>query len=205
MNGFSDWRFVTRRITNEGKQQMIWQVFKGAVAHALQGDRWDNRNVFFYGGSNGARVILHAGAQFDDARIRGIISEAPAATGFELGDYNIPTIIPFGKLDNWAGRSATDFVWTRTYASSPVSIQSWVVERQKQRRPIDFIFYENAGHLLFDGSLELVTVKRGNAVEFTAYKGAGEGVLQRYERDVIGFVERHTSSQGKQVNGHAIK
>jgi len=25
-------------------------------------------------------------------------------------DYNIPTIIPFGKIDTWAERSNTDYV-----------------------------------------------------------------------------------------------
>ncbi len=188
MNGLEDWEFVNRRVTNAGKQNLIWGVFEGAVDHALQNDEWDNRNVFFYGGSNGGRVILYAGSEVSNENIRGIISEAPAATGFALEDYDIPTIIPFGQLDNWAGKSRTDFVWTRTYPSSPTSIEDWVDSRQAAGRPIDFIFYENAGHLLFDGPLQEVTVMRGDEIAFTAYKGAGEGVLEMYERDVIEFV-----------------
>lgn len=188
MNGLEDWEFVTRRVTNDGKQNMIWGVFKGAVDYAAQNDDWDNRNIFLYGGSNGGRVVLYAGSEIANEYIRGIISEAPAATGFTLGDYSIPTIIPFGKLDNWAGRSETDFVWTRTYPNSPISIEDWVKTRQENGRPIMFLFYENAGHLLFEGPLEEVTVKRGDAIAFTAYQGAGEGVLELYEHDVITFV-----------------
>ena len=188
MNGFDDWQFVTRKVTNSGKQSMIWGVFQGAVDYAAQGDRWDSRNIFLYGGSNGGRVVLYAGSELNNDRIRGIISEAPAATGFPLGDYDIPTIVPFGKLDNWAGRSETDYVWTRTYPTSPVSIEDWVKARQNAGRPVDFIFYENAGHLLFDGPLEKVTVRRGDAIAFTAYQGAAEGVLEQYERDVVTFV-----------------
>lgn len=191
MNGLEDWEFVTRRVINPGKQNLIWSVFRGAVDHALQGSAWDKRNVFFYGGSNGGRVILYAGSHISDPSIRGIISEAPAATGFTLGDYDIPTIVSFGSLDNWAGKSRTDFVWTRTYPTSPVSIQDWVVERQYAGRPVEFILYENAGHLLFDGPLEEVTVKRGDKIAFTAFKGAAEGVLDLYERDVREFVRRN--------------
>lgn len=194
MNGFDDWDFVTRKVANSGKQSMIWGVFKGAVEYAAnaQSDRWDNRNVFLYGGSNGGRIVLYAGSEIGNENIRGIISEAPAATGFDLGDYDIPTIIPFGALDNWAGTSETDFVWMRTYPNSPVSIDDWVQARRADSRPIDYIFYDNAGHLLFDGDLELVTVQRGRSASFTAYKGAGEGVLDQYENDVIAFVRKHT-------------
>lgn len=188
MNGFTDWEFVTRRITNGGKQDMIWGVYRGAVEYALAGGRWDARNVFLYGGSNGARVVLYAGTELDNANIRGIIAEAPAATGYELGDLEIPTIIPFGALDNWAGRSETDYVWTRTYPTSPISIDAWVRSLREKQRPVRFIFYEDAGHLLFEGPLKEVTVRRGEAIAFTAYEGAGPGVLGRYERDVISFV-----------------
>ena len=191
MNGLDDWEFVNRRVTNTGKQNLIWGVFKGAVEYALQREDWDERSVFFYGGSNGGRVILYAGSEIADDRIRGIVSEAPAATGLELGDYRIPTIVAFGALDTWAGTSETDFVWTRTYPSSPVSIKDWVDSRRAAGRPVELVFYEDAGHLLFDGPLEEVTVRRGNKIAFTAYKGAGEGVLDRYEQDIVDFVRRN--------------
>lgn len=196
MNGFDDWHFVTRRVSNPGKQSMIWGVFEGAVEHAANGHRWDSDNVFLYGGSNGGRVVLYAGAVLQSDCIRGIVSEAPAATGFPLGDLYIPTIIPFGALDTWAGRSTTDYVWTRTYPNSPlISLEQWVANQKAEGRDVDFIFYENAGHSLFEGPLQEVTVERGNSGSFTAYEGAGEGVLDRYERDVIGFVNRHVSRE----------
>ena len=187
MNGFDDWSFVTRKIANSGKQSMIWGVFEGAVDFAAENDDWDHRNIILYGGSNGGRVVLHAGSEIENGNIRGIISEAPAGSGFALGDYDIPTIIPFGALDTWAGASDTDYVWKRTYPNSPVSIEDWVKAQQAKGRPVKFIFYENAGHLFFEGPLELVTVRRGEAIAFTAYQGAGEGVLKQYEQDVISF------------------
>ena len=189
MNGFDDWQFVTRKITNSGKQNMNWGIFKGAVEYAAKSGKWDNQNIFLYGGSNGGRVVLYAGSEIGNEQIRGIISEAPAGSGFTLGDYDIPTIIPFGALDTWAGKSDTDYVWKRTYPNSPVSIESWVNSLREKGRPVKFIFYENAGHLLFEGPLEKVTVKRGNTVAFTAYQGAGEGVLEQYEKDVMAFVK----------------
>lgn len=193
MNGFSDWNFVTRRVANNGKQAMIWGVFEGAVAFAANSDRWDARNIFLYGTSNGGRAVLHAGAAIDNHNIRGIIAEAPAGSGFTLQDYDTPTILLFGALDTWAGQSDTDYVWTRTYPDSPVSIEAWVKTEQARARPVQFIFYENAGHLMFDGPLQRVTIPRGDAVSFTAYQGAGDGVLQRYERDVIAFAREHRS------------
>lgn len=188
MNGL-DWNFVTRKVTNTGKQNLIWGVFKGAVAYAAKNGNWDHQNIFLYGASNGGRTVLYAGSELANENIRGIISEAPAATGYTLGDYNIPTIIPFGNMDNWAGKSETDYVWTRTYPSSPISIESWVKSLQEKERPIKFIFYENAGHLMFEGPLEKVTVKRGDVIAFTAYQGADDKALKQYELDVIAFVK----------------
>ncbi len=187
MNGL-DWNFVTRRVTNEGKQNLIWAVFKGAFEYAAKSDDWDNRNIFLYGASNGGRTVLYAGSKLNEKNIRGIISEAPAATGYELEDYNIPTIISFGKLDTWAGKSENDYVWKRTYPTSPISIEQWVNSLKEKGRPIEFIFYENAGHLLFEGPLEKVTVKRGDKIAFTAYQGADGNTLKQYEKDIIEFV-----------------
>ncbi len=191
MNGLDDWEFVSRRVTNSGKQNLIWGVFKGAVEYAAHSDEWDSQNIFFYGGSNGGRVVLFAGSEISNENIRGIVSEAPAATGFTLSDYSTPTLVPFGKLDTWAGKSETDFVWTRTYPGSGESVADWVESLQEKGRPIELRLYENAGHLFFDGPLEKVTVKRGDKVLFQAFKGAGDGVLEAYERDVLSFVERH--------------
>lgn len=102
--------------------------------------------------------------------IRGIISEAPAGSGFTLGDYDIPTIIPFGALDTWAGKSDTDYVWKRTYSDSPISIEDWVHVQQAKGRPVKLAFYENAGHSLFEGPLKKVTVRRGDSIAFEAYQ-----------------------------------
>jgi len=187
MNGFDDWEFVTRRVANSGKQEMIWGVFKGAVEYAATNKGWDNRNIVLYGGSNGGRVVLYAGSEIQQDSIRAIVSEAPAGSGFALGDYDIPTIIPFGELDTWAGSSQTDYVWKRIYPGSPVSIEDWVRMQQGKGHRIRFIFYQNAGHLLFEGPLEMVTVRRGQEIAFTAYQGAAEGVLEQYEKDVISF------------------
>jgi dienelactone hydrolase len=191
MNGFDDWEFVTRRITNGGKQDMIWGVFKGAVAYAQTNGNWDRRNIILYGASNGGRVVLYAGTQIASPNIRAIVSEAPAASGYVLGDLTIPTIIPFGALDNWAGQSATDFVWTRTFPDSPISIEAWVRAQEQRERPVRFIFYKDAGHLMFEGPLQETTVRRGDTTLFTAYQGAADGVLKRYESDVISFVRSH--------------
>lgn len=192
MNGFDDWQFVTRKVANSGKQQMNWGVFWGAVNYAQNQEGWDTGNIVLYGGSNGGRVVLYAGSELDKTDgIRAIISEAPAATGYTLGDYNIPTLVPFGQLDTWAGRSDTDYVWQRTYPNSPISIEDWVTTRREQGRPVEFRFYEDAGHLMFEGPLELVTVRRGDAVAFTAYEGASPEALSKYKRDVIAFAQGH--------------
>ncbi len=188
MNGFDDWNFVTSKIINVGKQNMIWGVVKGAVEYAAKNDSWDNRNIFLYGASNGARVVLHSATELANNPIRGVIAEAPAANGYPIGDINIPTIIPFGKMDNWAGRSEADYIWTRTYPSSPISLEKWVKSLQEKGSPIKFIFYENAGHSFHEGPLKKVTLGRANGISFTAYEGADEEVLEQYERDIFTFV-----------------
>jgi len=196
MNGFQDWRFVTRKIVNVGKQNMIWGVFEGAVEYARQGERWDSRNVFLYGASNGARVVLHAATELAGESIRGVIAEAPAANGYAIGDIAVPTMIAFGSKDNWAGRSETDYIWTRTSPSSPQSLEQWVASLQKRGRPVEFLFYENAGHSLHEGPLREVTRGRANGVSFTAYEGADEAALAKYERDVAEFAGRNRTPAG---------
>ncbi|MBO6506271.1 MAG: hypothetical protein JJ850_06650 [Kordiimonadaceae bacterium] len=192
MNGFDNWQFVTRKVANSGKQQMNWGVFKGAVAYAQGDARWDAGKIVLYGGSNGGRVVLYAGSELSAIDgIRAIISEAPAATGYPLGDYDIPTLVPFGALDTWAGRSDTDYVWKRTYPNSPISIEDWVTERQAAGRPVAFRFYADAGHLMFEGPLKLTTVRRGDRVAFTAYEGASPQALYKYKKDVIAFAKSH--------------
>ncbi|MEO1245254.1 MAG: hypothetical protein AAFX56_06160 [Pseudomonadota bacterium] len=205
MNGFHDWRFVTSRIINTGKQNMIWGVFKGAVEYAAESDRWDNRNIFLYGASNGARVALHGASELAGHPIKGVIAEAPAANGYPVGDIVVPTIIPFGSKDNWAGRSATDYIWTRTYPSSPVSLEQWVTSLQEKGRPIEFIFYENAGHSLHEGPLREVTRGRANGISFTAYEGADEEALEQYERDVITFVKRKLAPGEDARSGSSVR
>jgi len=72
-------------------------------------------------------------------------SRAPVTFAFLLcslsGDVDIPTIIPFGALDTWAGQSDTDYVWKRTYPDSPISIEDWVHAQQAKGRPVKFVFY----------------------------------------------------------------
>lgn len=193
MNGFADWNFVTRRVANIGKQRMIWGVFKGAIEYAATAEgNWDSDKILLYGGSNGARVALYAGSKLEIPNVRGIIAEAPAGSGFELGDYNIPTLIPFGALDTWAGKSDTDYVWTRTYPNSPISIENWVNSRRQDGHAVEFVFYKNAGHLLFDGPLEKVSIRRGDAISFTSHRGASDDALAKYETDVIAFADQQT-------------
>ena len=71
----------------------------------------------------------------------------------------------------------------------------FVKSLQEIGRPIQLVFYENAGHLLFEGPLKKVSVRRGDAIAFTAYEGAGEGVLEQYERDAFAFVNRHLAQE----------
>ena len=191
MNGL-DWNFVTKRVTNNGKQNLIWGVFKGALQFVLKKEKlWDTDNIFFYGASNGGRTVLYAGNKLPSKNIRGIVSEAPAATGYALDDIAIPTIVLYGEKDNWAGKSETDYVWTRTYPSSPISIADWGKSQNEQDHPVKFIFYKDAGHLLFEGPLEKVTVKRGDKIAFTAYQGASKETLELYEQDVITFIKNN--------------
>lgn len=187
MNGL-DWNFVTRRVTNSGKQNLIWNVFKGALDYVQKKEEWKTRSIFLYGASNGGRVVLFSGSELNNPNIKGIISEAPAATGYALGDCKVPTIVLFGGLDTWAGKSDTDFVWKRTFPNSPISIKNWIESQQSKGHPIKFIFYENAGHLMFEGSLKQVTVRRGDKIAFTAYQGAEESSLLAYKKDVLRFI-----------------
>ncbi|XOV79739.1 MAG: dienelactone hydrolase family protein [Aestuariibacter sp.] len=190
MNGL-DWKFVTRKVSNTGKQNLIFAVFKGAVDYARQGSRWDSENIFFYGSSNGGRVILSAASTINMEHVRGIMSEAPAATGLALGDITVPTILAFGRLDTWAGKSNQDFIWKRTYPNNPISIDLWYQGLQKKNLPVSYRFYNNAGHNFHEGPLTKVTKQRGHGFSFTAYQGASTETKEQYEKDVVKFIYKN--------------
>ena len=135
--------------------------------------------------------MLHGASKLTTDKIKGVISEAPAAAGRKLGDLKVPTIIAHGKMDNWGGRFGTDYIWKRTFPFSPISVEKWVQSLQENERPIRFIFYKNAGHSFHSGSLERVSQVRVGGASFTAYLGAVEGVVAQYERDVFAFVKEN--------------
>ena len=144
MNGQDDWKWVNRNVTNIGKQMMVNGVAKGAYEYALTRKDWDTKNIFVYGQSNGARVALMLPSVVSDpSHIRGVLAEGMPTIGLPYKDAIVPTRLYYGKKDTWGGRHDEDFMWSRVWRITKVSVEDWVSEQDED---VKMVFYANARH-----------------------------------------------------------
>lgn len=181
-----DWRTASRSFSTDQRQNMIADGVRKALAFARSRPDVDQNNIFLYGHSNGGTVALYFGNT--ERGIRGVIAKAPSGDGRYAyrGDVRVPTIVFFGKQDNWNGRHEDDFIYSRrlSFASTPTA--TWIDSQRSVGRPINLIFYDKAGHDFHHGSFRKVS-SRG----FEAYMGSSPGVVQSYDNEVRRFLREN--------------
>ena len=90
-----------RRIGNAYRQMMLLKTSYAAYKWVLSREEIDNKNIYFYGISNGASAVLNIAGMVSPTHVRGIISEAPNPIGIGYpNSIKIPIQIIFGDLDD---------------------------------------------------------------------------------------------------------
>ena len=140
-NGFYDWKWVNRKLSNKSKQKMIFSILSGAYGYALKRRDWDTKNIFLFGHSNGGRVVVAVQSAFKSIdNIRGIIAEGMATGGMPLSKCLIPTFLAYGERDNWGSFRVDRRMYERPQkfiagfpnSTKLPSIQSWAKTQKKR-------------------------------------------------------------------------
>lgn len=179
-----DWRFWIRNVTYEARQRMIYAAALGAYRWATTLGSVDTARIHIHGLSNGGDVVANLAAVVSPAHVRMVFAEGLAGAGLGLPDrLNVPLRAVFGRLDNYAGGSATDWRWARQvpcrlnmagFDGPPgnaaacnaarnafnltESPEQWVARQRAAGADIDIWFYEDAAHGIFAGPLRFLTV-----------------------------------------------
>jgi hypothetical protein len=180
MNGFEQGsRFFGTSVTNEARQRMIYRAALGAYEWALRQDKIDNRRILFHGLSNGAVAVANLAAVVDPQHVIALYAEGIPGNGIGLpDDLRAPLKVVFGRLDNYGGRNAEEFIWLRqemcggnvvdfdhpagnsaacnrrvnpsNLTQKPID---WYEAQKAKGAPIEWIWLEDTAHGVFLGPL----------------------------------------------------
>ena len=96
---------VPPRTGNAYRQMMLYKVALQAYQWAIGRQDIDTRQIYFYGISNGASVVLNLAAVVDPAHVKGVFSEAPTPVGIGYPwAIQVPVMIAFGQQDDLGAR-----------------------------------------------------------------------------------------------------
>jgi poly(3-hydroxybutyrate) depolymerase len=206
-------QFWIRHVTYEARQRMIYAAALGAYRWATTLEGVDTSRIFIHGLSNGADVVANLAAVASPAHIRMVFAEGLAGAGLGLPDrLSIPLRAVFGRLDNYAGSSATDWRWARRvpcrlnmagFDGPPgnaarcnatlnafnltESPEQWVARQRAAGADIDTWFYDDAAHGILAGQLRFLTVEwPGRTAPATI--GATEVARQKLLQDMLAVI-----------------
>jgi len=205
-----DSSFWIRNATYEARQRMIYSAALGAYHWATTLESVDTTRIFIHGISNGADVAANLAAVVSPAHVRMVFPEGLAGAGLGLPDrLNVPVRAVFGRLDNFAGDSTTDWRWarqvpcrqnmaafdgpsgnaascnaTRNALNRTESPEQWVARQRQSGADIDIWFYDDAAHGIFIGPLRIQTIDWPGRTR-PANVGASEAARQKLLNDML--------------------
>lgn len=205
--------FWIRNATYEARQRMIYSAALGAYRWATTLESVDTTRIFIHGLSNGADVAANLAAVVSPAHVRMVFAEGLAGAGLGLPDrLNVPLRAVFGRLDNYAGDSATDWRWarqvpcrlnmsgfegppgnaancnpTRNAFNRTESPEQWVVRQRQAGADIDIWFYDDAAHGIFIGPLRIQSFDWPGRTR-PANIGASEAARTKFLNDMLAVI-----------------
>lgn len=88
---------------NSYRQMMLYKTTLGAVKWAKNRKEINNNQVYLYGISNGASVVINLASSLKSDEIKGVIAEGPTPNGLGYPDeIDLPVLVVFGKLDDFS-------------------------------------------------------------------------------------------------------
>jgi poly(3-hydroxybutyrate) depolymerase len=205
--------FWLRNVNYEARQRMIYAAALGAYRWATTLDSVDTSRIYVHGVSNGADVVANLAAVVSPSHVRIVFAEGLAGAGLGLPDrLNVPLRAVFGRLDNFAGASPTDWRWARQVpcrlnmagfdgppgnaarcnaamnaTNSTESPEQWVARQRQAGADIDIWFYEDAAHGILAGPLRIQTIDWPGRTA-PANVGATEAARQKLLRDMLAVI-----------------
>jgi len=216
MNGFErPWRFWVQNMTYEARQRMIYTSALGAYRWAITQTSIDKSRVYIYGLSNGADVVANLAAVVDPAHVRATFAEGLAGAGLGLpNQLRVPLRAIFGRLDNYAGRTADDLRWQRrvpcrlnlavfdgppgnaatcNHNLNPNGLTQapadWAATQKSQGADVEMWFYENAAHGIFAGPLRQQMMQWPGMLAHASV-GADDAARAALLADVLALINR---------------
>jgi hypothetical protein len=144
----------------------------GAYHCIRQSARIDTSRLYIHGLSNGGSVALNMAAVIDPAHVRMVFSEGAPSAGIGMPDQiRVPLKMVFGKINNYGGRTADDWMHPRTdpcvvnqpaEGAAPGTAQrcilqvnptvqglspsQWGEQLKAEGQSVEFWFYDEAAH-----------------------------------------------------------
>lgn len=210
-------QFLSYQVSNDARQRMIYKTALGAYHWAVKKDGIDNKNIYFYGLSNGAVVAANLAAAVSSHHVKGIFAEGMPGSGLGLPDNPVvPLRLIYGKLDNYAGKTNDEWVWVRqepcylnthSFIHPPGNSKNcnlyennvnltqkpidWLNEQKKNSKDVDVWFYEDAAHAIFSGSYSYNTVTYGANLRRFASIGASDAARNKLSADIDDFIRKN--------------
>ncbi len=216
MNGFYQGpRFFATAVTNEARQRMIYRAALGAYEWALRQDRIDRRRILFHGLSNGAAVVANLAAVVDPQHVVALVAEGIPGMGLGLpDDVRAPLKVVFGRLDNYGGGTADEFIWLRQSdcivnvldfdhpkgnsaecnrrnnprERTPRPIDWYEVQKTKGA-PIDLWWLEDTAHGVFSGPLTRNMVTYTHGQTRFAWVGGSSATRAKFLDDIAALAK----------------
>lgn len=216
MNGFHQGpRFFATSVTNEARQRMIYRAALGAYEWALRQDRFDNRRILFHGLSNGAAVVANLAAVVDPQHVVAVLAEGIPGMGLGLPDeVRVPLKVVFGRLDNYAGATAEEFIWLRQADCMANVIDfdhpqgnsatcnrrvnpreltprpiDWYEAQRAKGAPVELWWLEGTAHGVFAGPLTRNMVNYTNGQTRFAWVGGSHAARSKFLDDVAALLK----------------
>ena len=200
--------------TNESRQRMIFKATLGAYHWIRQNARIDTTRLYIHGLSNGGSVALNMAAVVDPAHVRMVFSEGAPSAGIGMPDQiRVPLKMVFGKIDNYGGRTADDWMHLRTdpcvvnqpaEGAAPGTAQrcslqvnptvqgpspfQWGEQLKAEGQPVEFWFYDEAAHGLLAGPIDRGMRTYGSgptASQRFGWIGASSSAASRFVADLM--------------------
>ncbi len=201
-------------VTNESRQRMIYKAAFTAYQWVAKQDSIDTTRIFINGLSNGGSVAVNLAATVDPTHVRMVFAEGASPSGLGLPDQlKVPLWLIYGKLDNYGGKTADDWMLSRTDPCSfnvdffmtaagtskrcsslfnpqdmVITPQAWADELKSRGQPIEIRHYEEAAHGILLGPINRKQVTYGSgpmAKVRYAWTGSGSGVPERFIQDLM--------------------
>jgi dienelactone hydrolase len=216
MNGFryKGTMLFVLGVTNESRQRMIFKATLGAYEWARKLQNVDTTRMYINGLSNGGSVAINMAAVVDPHHVRMVFAEGATPTGIGMPDeIKVPLKLVYGRLDNYGGKTADDWMYSRTdpchfnrpsplaapgtamrcnplanRSEMTIPVQVWGEGLASKGSPINFWFYDNAAHGLLAGPLKReMRVYGTGSTAMTRYgwTGGNSDEANRFTKDLV--------------------